>query len=404
MAANTKTILCLSSFEKGYAFLRQAKAEGWRVLLLTGESCRGAAWPMEAIDEMFLLPDPEKNWNLGDMLNAVSYLARRVKLDRIVALDDFDVEKAAMLREHLRLTGMGDTTARNFRDKLAMRGRAKDAGIPIPEFTGVFNDEEVNAWISRVPAPWVLKPRLQANAIGIKKCHTPQELWHELDALGDERSHFLLEKFIEGEICHVDSVVVNKKVIFACASQYGTPPMEVFHGGRVFTTRTVLPDSAEEKALFDCNQQVMLGLGLLHGVSHTEFIYGKDGKVYFLETSARVGGAHIAELVEFSTGINLWAEWAKLECADDPAKVKVKRTKKLHGALLATLAQQTHPDMSGYNDKEVVWKMDKPQHAGLILVSPKYERATELLEQYTTRFYQDFFMRLPAAESAAQMG
>ncbi len=398
-----KTILCLSSYEKGFDFMRQAKAEGWGVLLLTGESLRGGKWPKEALDEIFFLPDPGRTWNLTDMVRAVSYLARSVKIDRIVALDDFDVEKAALLREHLRVTGMGDTTARNFRDKLAMRGRAKDAGIPIPEFTGVFNDAEVSEWISRVPAPWVLKPRFQANAIGIKKCQSREELWHELNGLGDERSDFLLEKFIEGDICHVDSVIVNKKAIFACCSQYGTPPMEVFHGGRVFTTRTCVPGTAEEKKLLETNAKVMTGLGLLYGVSHTEFIYGKDGEVYFLETSARVGGAHIAELVEFTTGVNLWREWARLECAEDYSKVKVKASKKNFGALMVTLAQQTHPDLSGYNAKEVVWKLDKPQHAGLILVSPKHERVTELLDEYLKRFYQDFFMRLPAAESASQM-
>ncbi|MBL8060132.1 MAG: ATP-grasp domain-containing protein [Chthonomonas sp.] len=399
-----KTILCLSSFEKGAAFMRQAKAEGWRVLLLTGESIKDAGWPREALDDIFALPDPNKEWNMGDMLKAVSYLAREVKIDRIVALDDFDVEKAALLREHLRVPGMGDTTARNFRDKLAMRGRAKDAGIPVPEFSGVFNDEEVNEYITTVPGPWVLKPRFQANAIGIKKCATGEDVWRELDGLGDNRSQFLIERFIPGEICHVDSIVVNEKVIFACASQYGTPPMEVFHGGRVFTTRTVVPGSDLEKKLFAVNQQIMKGLGLKYGVSHSEYIVSESGEVFFLETSARVGGAHIAELVEAATGINLWQAWATLECAEDPAKAKFKQGKRKHGTLMATLASQRQPDMSSYNAKEVVWKLNKPQHAGLIIASADYDRVTQLTDEYVARFYEDFFMRLPAAENAAQMG
>lgn len=398
-----KTILCLSSYEKGAAFMRQAKQEGWRVLLLTGESLRQAKWPYEALDDIYFLPDPNKEWDLGNMVKAVSYLARQTKIDRIAALDDFDVEKGALLREHLRVPGMGDTTARNFRDKLAMRGRAKDAGIKAPEFTGVFNDDEVNYFIEKVAGPWVLKPRFQANAIGIKKCSTREDVWRELEALGDSRSSFLLERFVPGAICHVDSAIVNEKVVFACASQYGTPPMEVFHGGRVFTTRTVMPGSELERKLFDANQQIMKGLGLKFGVSHSEFIVDEKGEVFFLETSARVGGAHISELVEYSTGVNLWAVWAKLECAEDPSKVKPKVVKRQHGALLATLANQRHPDLSAYDDKEVVWKLDKPQHAGLILVAPDFDRVTQLLEQYVERFYKDFFASVPAAESAAQM-
>jgi hypothetical protein len=47
-------------------------------------------------------------------------------------------------------------------------------------------------------------------------------------------------------------------------------------------------------------QHVILGaLGMVRGVSHTEFIQSRDyGRICFLETSERVGGAYIAELVE----------------------------------------------------------------------------------------------------------
>ena len=48
------------------------------------------------------------------MINAVSYLARSQVIDRIVALDEFDIEMAASLREHLRIPGMGETTSQLF--------------------------------------------------------------------------------------------------------------------------------------------------------------------------------------------------------------------------------------------------------------------------------------------------
>lgn len=398
-----KVIVCLASFEKGFDFMRECHAQGWRVILITGESLRDAAWPRDVLEDVFFVPDPDKQWNTQHLVYAVAYLARKVEIDRIVALDDFDVEKAAAVREHIRIEGMGETTARNFRDKLAMRGRAADAGIAVPPFCGVLNYDRLARFMQEVPPPYVLKPRLQANAIGIQKINHPDGLWPALDRLGDEQSFFVLEKFVEGDICHVDSIIKNNKVVFACASRYGTPPMEVFHGGRVFTTRTLEPTSDEAKALFAVNQQVMTGLGLRYGVSHTEFIAGKDGEIYFLETSARVGGAHIADMVEAATGISLWREWAKLETAENLDDYKVKAPKKHHAALLNTLAQQTWPDMSGYNAPEVVWTMKKKQHAGLIVASKSYDRVGELLDDYTRRFYQDFFAALPAAETASQM-
>ena len=64
------------------------------------------------------------------------------------------------------------------------------------------------------------------------------------------------------------------------------------------------------------NKRVLQSFGLRDGVSHTEFICAhENGMFYFLETSARVGGAHIADLVEQGTGVNLWAEWARVEVA-----------------------------------------------------------------------------------------
>src|SRR5690606_34020937 len=128
------TILCISSYEKGHDFIKECKAQGCRVILLTSKSLENASWPRECIDEIIYISDVNTEWNVRDVISGVSYLARSEEIDRIVALDDFAVERAAFLREHLRVAGMGGTTARYFRDKFAMRRRAAEAGIPVPEF------------------------------------------------------------------------------------------------------------------------------------------------------------------------------------------------------------------------------------------------------------------------------
>src|SRR5262245_26530431 len=168
MAERPLTILCVSSYEKGQEFLRTAKQLGCRVLLLTVEKLRNANWPREAVDEIFFMPE---ELPLDQLTNAVSYTARSQKIDRIVALDEFDMENVSALREHLRLPGIGLTTVRYFRDKLAMRSRAKEEGIAVPEFVHVLNHEELRAFMVRVPGPWLLKPRSQASGIGMKKIH-----------------------------------------------------------------------------------------------------------------------------------------------------------------------------------------------------------------------------------------
>ena len=116
------TILCVSSYEKGQEFIRTCKAIGCRVLLLTVEKLRHAAWPFECIDEVFTMTE---ELPLQNLIYAVSYAARSQSIDRIAALDEFDMENVSALREHLRIPGMGLTAVRYFRDKLAMRERAR---------------------------------------------------------------------------------------------------------------------------------------------------------------------------------------------------------------------------------------------------------------------------------------
>ncbi|MBL8227715.1 MAG: ATP-grasp domain-containing protein [Bryobacterales bacterium] len=394
------TILCIASYEKGHEFLREAKRQGARVLLLTSQSLKDKAhWPTESIDEIFYMPDEKKRWNRTDTINAVSYLARTQAIDRLVPLDDFDLEMAASLREHLRIPGMGETTTRYFRDKLAMRMQAQEKGLNVPDFIHVLNHRKVQEFLERIPAPWVLKPRLSAGAIGIKLVHSQQEFWDVVSQLGDEQSYYLVERYLPGEVYHVDSILYEREILFAVASRYGHPPLDVSHKGGIFTTRLLERGSEEEQSILAKNRMVMEAMGLVRGVSHTEFIRSRqDGKVYFLETSARVGGAHIAELVEAATGLNMWAEWAKVELAGGKQPYAVTALREEYAGLLVSLAKQEYPETSAYDDPEVVWRMSKKHHVGMILRSPSYTRVQDLLMSYASRVGEDFMTSQPPPE------
>jgi biotin carboxylase len=294
---------------------------------------------------------------------------------------------------------MGETTTRYFRDKLAMRMQAAEAGIPVPEFVHVLNHARVARYMEATPAPWVLKPRFLAGAIGIKKVHTAEQAWPLIHALGDEQSGYVLERYIPGGIFHVDSIVYQSEIRFAIASAYGKPPLDVSHGGGIFTTRTLERGSETGLALLDTNARVLRAMGLQHGVSHTEFIHGRrDGATWFLETSARVGGAHIAEMLEAATGINFWAEWAKVEIAGGKAPYSPPLPRGDSAGLLVSLARQKEPDTSAYDDPEVVWRLRKDHHVGLIVRSPHPARVVDLLAAYTERVARDFHAALPPRE------
>ncbi len=389
---NQKTYLCISNFFKGNDFLINLKKLGNRVFLITSEKLKDKPWAREYIDEIFYMPGQDTDWNIDDLLNGVAGLMRHHKIDSIVALDDFDVEKAAFLRENVRMPGMGQTTARYFRDKLAMRMRAKDAGVPIPAFSSLFHDEDINQFADTVSPPWVLKPRSEASASGIIKINSKDELWQKVHELGPDRLKYLVEQFKPGAVYHCDGINWHGKVLYSLTSQYLATPMEISQGGGIFRSANVPYNSVDEKEISKVNAQVMKAFGMQHGATHTEFIKcNEDGKIYFLETASRVGGAHLAEMVEAACGLNMWGEWAKIEDAlVRGTEYKLPKPTKGYAGIMLTLSKFEHPDLSGFNDTEVCFRVPLEYHAGLIVKSDDHTRVRALLDDYADRLVRDF--------------
>jgi hypothetical protein len=392
-----QTILCIASYEKGHDLLRECAARGVPPILLTVEKLKDAPWPRESLADLFWMPGLDDR---EAVIDGVAWLYRNRRIARIIALDEFDLELAAALREHFRLSGPGETAVRFFRDKLAMRQKAAAAGIAVPRFTATFNDADLRSFAATVPAPWVLKPRTAAAAIGIRKVESIDDLFPALDALGDRRSRFLLEEYVPGIVLHVDSLIADGRVVFARASQYETPPFDVAHGGGLFATTSLADGSAEERSLLDANAAVLDVLGAQATAAHTEFIRAAaDDRLVFLETASRVGGAHIVEMVEAASGLNLWREWGALEVAQ--LRHEDYRPPAARGdaaGLLISLARQERPDLSGYDDPEIVWRLERMHHAGLIVASPDPERVGSLIASYMPRFRDDFMATLPAPD------
>ena len=395
-------VLCLTTYEKGQAFLREMARLGAEVVLLTVDKLAGADWPRESIAQMWTMPGdltPEQ------VLHTVTYRGRWQRIDAVVALDEFDLETAALMREHLQLPGMGQawmgtTATRLFRDKLAMRERARATGVRVPEFTGIFDHERVREFLRSTTGPWLLKPRTNASAVGISKIDHEDELWPLLERLGDQQSHYLLERFVPGEIFHCEGVTWGGEVLFALAFQYGQPPMQTMHEGGVFTTRTLEREGAEATALRAMHAEILQALEMKNGVTHTEFIRAKaDGEFYFLETAARVGGAYIADVVEFAAGLNPWVEWARMEWATlRGAPYALPEVREAYAGSVISLARQETPDTTAYDDPEIVLRLRARHHAGLVVKAAEAERVKALVEAYSGRFLRDFCAVMPVPD------
>jgi hypothetical protein len=394
-------IICLATYFKGADFIHECKAHGCHVILITKEKMLREDWPRESLDDLIAVPNDAGPPLFIDLL---AFLARKIKIDRVVALEEFDVVTAALMREHLCLPGLSSSGAKVFRDKLSMAVYSQRAGINVPEFVPLVNREEVDEYMKRVPGPWVIKPRSDVSAIGIRKVSEPVEVWRAIDEMNEREnlreraSYYVLARFIPGEVFHVDSVVNEGRVVFAGTNQYGRPPMQVAHQGGAYVSRTLERGSDDEKTLLTTNKKLIRALGLERGATHAEFIKSDaDGKFYFLEIAARVGGAYIAEVLEAASGVNLWREWAKLEITDGKGS-KITPLRKEYAGIILSLAKQEYPDTSAYVEDEIIYRVKKLHHAGLIVRAPRLKRVNELLDQYGHRFVEDFVAVAPPPE------
>jgi biotin carboxylase len=426
-AARPLNIVCLATFFKGGDFIRECKRLGCHVILITKEKMLQEDWPRDCLDDLIAVPNDA---GPALMIDLTAFIGRKLRVDRVVALEEFDVMTAALIREHFCLPGMSSSTAKTFRDKYRMAEAARAAGIVLPDYVPLINADEVREFMERVPAPWIIKPRSDVSAIGIRKVSDASEVWNIIAEMNDREnlrersSYYLLAQFVAGEVFHVDSLVGAGRVLFAGANRYGRPPLEVAHGGGAYVSRTVAHRSENEKQLFAINRQLVKALKHERGAAHAEFIKSDaDGRFYFLEIAARVGGAYIADVLEAASGLNLWREWARMEVAEGRGRrqeqeavgeiaeqkhdrkgglrsIKVKPLRNEYAGIVLSLSRQEQPDTSSYDDPEIVYRVKKKHHAGLIVRSRKLERVEELLTHYVGRFVDDFVAVVPPLEKA----
>ena len=213
------------------------------------------------------------------------------------------------------------------------------------------------------------------------------------------QSHYLLERFVPGDIFHVDTIVYEREILFAIASGYGTPPLEVAHGGGIFTTRILERDSDAARRLLAENQRVLAALGLLRGVSHTEFISGARTAASISWRPRRASAAR--------TSPNWWRPPRASICGPNGPKWRWpaarRRTRRPqprqdYAGLLVSLARQEHPDTSRVSPI--------PKSSGACTASitsadravPNAARVRELLANYTDRVLRDFHAAVPPRE------
>ena len=247
---------------------------------------------------------PDYHGTITELLGAEMVLD--LAIARVASLSEFDVLRAARLRDLVGMPGQGFQAALRFRDKWLMKSIAGEAGVAVPRMVLVEGVGTLPHRIGEIGLPAVVKPRWMAAGIGVKVVRDFSSCSEIMQMLSGHVRPFdlMVEEYIDEPLWHVDGLMLDGAVLAAVASEdLGVP------------VGSALLDEDDPRAgtLIGATEKVIAALGSPPHMQafHASFFLGDslDGAVPVLcEISCRVGGLGVAAMVEAATGLNLRRE------------------------------------------------------------------------------------------------
>jgi biotin carboxylase len=256
--------------------------------------------------------------NLDDVAavrRTVAGICREDDIERIFPLFEGDVYPASLCRKDNGVSGLQPDQAIAFRDKNVMHRRAAEIGVKVARSCQPYTLGAVEDFVAEVGLPIVVKPYAGWACGGTYRVDSAGDLARVWAAIRDDRHDYRVEEFIQGEQFHVDSLVQRGTVVFEMLSQYTYSILDFRDepGGTVSRRHEL---SEPHREILAENARVLCGFGLQTGVAHVEFFLGPDGTVRLGEAAARAGGGSIVPAFEVGLGLNLAAEWCRIELSD----------------------------------------------------------------------------------------
>ncbi|MET9153839.1 NikS protein [Streptomyces griseoflavus] len=218
----------------------------------------------------------------------------------VVACQEFDIERAAELRERHGLPGQRPDTALVYRDKWEMKQAAVRAGIKVADHILLRTPGDLTAFAGRHGLPVVVKPRRGALSVGVAILRTEEELtaWPATAGLTgpDGEPQWLAETFVEGSMCHVDGTVLDGRVATLWPSRY-------LYALANFRDRAGRVDIALDTTDPLTRRLTAFGEAVLdafggpdHFAFHIEVFHTDDDELVLCEAASRAGGAGVRDV------------------------------------------------------------------------------------------------------------
>ncbi len=239
-------------------------------------------------------------------------LRERYQWRHVFGHSEYDLVRAARLRERLSLPGQSVESAQAYRDKARMKEHASASGIAVPAFRRLSSPLDLVDFADAHGYPVVVKPIDGGGSRGVSVLRDAAAVGQFLEMLPDRP--YIIESFVAGEMYHVDGVWHEDRMLFAAASRYLAGCL-AYQRGDSLGSMILPPQSALHGRLVDETTAIIRALPRSPLVAfHAEIFVTDDGRMVLCEIASRTGGALVAETLEVAYGVNINRLWTRLAC------------------------------------------------------------------------------------------
>lgn len=239
-------------------------------------------------------------------------LHRKHHFTHLVCLREYDLIRAARIREYLKLPGQTLNSAIAYRDKLVMKQIASTASIPVQPFVQIDGYVDLCRFADKVGFPLVVKPRLEAGMNGFSIFRNGEELEAGAAKLftntkSDITPLLLAEAYCDGTMAHVDGIWKDGQFKAVADSVYTGPgpQHDYFPNDDDLSGSYMLePQDSLSQALVDFTRSTILALPTPDKmVFHAEIWISKTGRLILNEIASRTAGMYIYDSLTAAFGI-----------------------------------------------------------------------------------------------------
>lgn len=249
---------------------------------------------------------------------------KKIKPQGICSIaSDLAVVTVNYVAENLGLNGNKVKTTLQCTNKYEMRKKMKVAGVRVPGFVKVNNNE--TTWdISEMEFPMIVKPTDRSGSRGITKIYKKEELKNAIETSTNQSfdKEAIIEEYIEGNEYSCECISFKGEHTFLAFTKKYTTGVPNF-----IETGHIQPSDIPEEYHQKIKQEIFKALDALeieNGASHTEFKVDEQGNCRIIEIGARMGGDCIgSDLVQLSTGYDFIKMVIDVACNKAPDFKKV---------------------------------------------------------------------------------